>query len=63
MKVSGLNLNPLVQIDSTIVFSHPAIKSQIHQFEFSCANFIDQIARARTFGMLKDVDMLKRKVL
>ena len=50
-------------IDSTIIFSHPVIKSQLHQFEFSCENFIDQIARARTFGMLKDVDMLKEELV
>lgn len=50
-------------IDSTIVFAHPAIKTQRHTFEFSCENFINDISRARTFGMLRDVDMLKRKGL
>ncbi len=50
-------------IDSTIVFAHPVIKSQNQIFEFSCENFISEISRARTFGMLKDVDMLKRKGL
>ncbi|MEX1099463.1 MAG: UDP-3-O-acyl-N-acetylglucosamine deacetylase, partial [Bacteriovoracaceae bacterium] len=50
-------------IDSTIVFAHPAIKAQKQIFEFSCENFISEISRARTFGMLKDVDMLKRKGL
>ncbi|MCT4642303.1 MAG: UDP-3-O-acyl-N-acetylglucosamine deacetylase [Bacteriovoracaceae bacterium] len=47
-------------IDSTIVFAHPVIKTQRKVFEFSSENFIEQISRARTFGMLKDVDMLKR---
>jgi len=47
-------------IDSTIVFAHPIIKTQRQVFEFSCENFINEISRARTFGMLKDVDMLKR---
>jgi UDP-3-O-[3-hydroxymyristoyl] N-acetylglucosamine deacetylase len=47
-------------IDSTIVFAHPIIKTQRKTFEFSPDNFIEDIARARTFGMLKDVDMLKR---
>jgi UDP-3-O-[3-hydroxymyristoyl] N-acetylglucosamine deacetylase len=42
-------------IDSTIVFAHPTINTQNEVFEFSCENYIDQISRARTFGMLKDV--------
>ena len=50
-------------IDSTIVFTHPQIKNQHKIFEFSCENFIEEIGRARTFGMLRDVDMLKRKGL
>lgn len=50
-------------IDSTIVFAHPAIKTQRFGFEFSCENFINDIARARTFGFARDVDMLKRKGL
>lgn len=50
-------------IDSTIVFTHPIIKTQKKSFEFSCENYINEISRARTFGMLRDVDMLKRKGL
>lgn len=50
-------------IDSTIVFAHPQIQSQRKIFEFSCENFIEEISRARTFGLLRDVDMLKRKGL
>lgn len=50
-------------IDSTIVFAHPVIKTQHEIFEFSCENFIEQIARARTFGFARDVDVLKRKGL
>ncbi len=50
-------------IDSTIVFAHPVIKTQRKVFEFTCENYINEISRARTFGMLKDVDMLKRKGL
>ncbi len=47
-------------IDSTIVFAHPAINTQREVFEFSCENYISEIARARTFGMLKDLDMYRR---
>lgn len=50
-------------IDSTIVFSHPIIRTQKKTFEFTCENFIREISRARTFGLLRDVDMLKRKGL
>ncbi|MAF78294.1 MAG: UDP-3-O-[3-hydroxymyristoyl] N-acetylglucosamine deacetylase [Halobacteriovoraceae bacterium] len=50
-------------IDSTIVFQHPIIKTQRKVFEFTCENYISEISRARTFGMLRDVDMLKRKGL
>jgi UDP-3-O-[3-hydroxymyristoyl] N-acetylglucosamine deacetylase len=54
--------NSLV-IDSTIVFAHPVIKTQREVFDFTCENFITEIARARTFGFVRDVDMLKRKGL
>lgn len=54
--------NSLV-IDSTIVFAHPVIKTQREVFDFTCENFINEIARARTFGFVRDVDMLKRKGL
>lgn len=50
-------------IDSTIVFAHPVIKTQNKVFEFSCENYINDIGRARTFGLLRDVDALKRKGL
>lgn len=50
-------------IESTIAFAHPVIKIQKKHFDFSCENYINEISRARTFGMLKDVDMLKRKGL
>lgn len=50
-------------IDSTIVFAHPVIKTEHKTFEFSCENYINEVSRARTFGFLKDVDMLKRKGL
>jgi UDP-3-O-[3-hydroxymyristoyl] N-acetylglucosamine deacetylase len=39
------------------------IKTQRFGFDFSCENFISDIARARTFGFARDVDYLKRKGL
>ncbi len=50
-------------IDSTIVFPHPKIKTQRLSFEFTCDSFVNRIARARTFGLLRDVDVLKRRGL
>ena len=47
-------------IDSTIIFAHPAINTQQEVFEFSCENYIKEISRARTFGMLKDLDHYRR---
>lgn len=47
-------------IDSTIIFAHPAINRQQEVFEFSCENYIKEIARARTFGMLSDLDKYRR---
>lgn len=47
-------------IDSTIVFAHPAINTQKETFEYSCENYIEEISRARTFGMLKDLDKYRR---
>jgi len=52
-----------LKIESTIVFAHPKIKNQVRLFEFSCENFINELSRARTFCLLKDVDMLKRRGL
>lgn len=59
-KWAQIEPNDRLVIDSTIVFAHPIIKTQREIFEFSCENFIDNISRARTFGMLRDVDKLKR---
>ena len=50
-------------IDSTITFTHSIIKKQRKIFTFSCENFIQEIGRARTFGLLKEVDKLKKRGL
>ncbi|RUM65728.1 MAG: UDP-3-O-[3-hydroxymyristoyl] N-acetylglucosamine deacetylase [Sulfurospirillum sp.] len=42
-----------------INFTHPAIGFQEYQLEFSKQKYIDAISRARTFGFLKDVQMLR----
>lgn len=45
-----------------IDFNHPAIKAtpQCATFAFGMANFEKEIASARTFGFLKDLEMLKQ---
>lgn len=48
-----------LQLDITIDFDHPAIGKQTH----SCTNpenFLVEIANARTFGFIKDLEMLKK---
>ncbi|ABK82695.1 UDP-3-O-acyl-N-acetylglucosamine deacetylase [Campylobacter fetus] len=42
----------------TIKFENPIIGKQSYTFEFSKENFLNEIARARTFGFLKDVQKL-----
>lgn len=42
-----------------IRFNHPAIGFQEYAFAFSKHAYLDLISRARTFGFLKDVQMLR----
>jgi len=42
-----------------IDFNHPVISAQSYTWDFSDQSFHRDIARARTFGLLKDVEMLK----
>ena len=42
-------------LDFTIDFSHPVIGKERLRFEFSTKEYIKQIARARTFGFLHEV--------
>jgi UDP-3-O-[3-hydroxymyristoyl] N-acetylglucosamine deacetylase len=42
-----------------IDFAHPAIGRQEYTYEFSKKNFLNDIARARTFGFLKEAQILR----
>jgi UDP-3-O-[3-hydroxymyristoyl] N-acetylglucosamine deacetylase len=42
-----------------IDFAHPVIGRQEYIYEFGKQNFLEHIARARTFGFLKDVQLLR----
>jgi len=46
-------------VQCQIDFNHPVISAQSYTWEFSDQAFHREIARARTFGLLKDVEMLK----
>ncbi len=50
-------------VDFTIDFDHPAIKAQRFQGKIDRKTFQQSIARARTFGFLKEVDMLHKNGL
>ena len=47
----------------SINFTHPAIGFQKFHLDFSKENYLDQISRARTFGFLKDFQMLRNRNL
>lgn len=46
-----------------IKFNHPVIGEQSESFDFSTHNFIEEIARARTFGFAKDIQYLQSQNL
>ena len=48
-----------LRITYGIDFDHPLVSEQCHVHRFSGPEFIKEISRARTFGFLKDVEMLQ----
>lgn len=48
------------KVDCTIDFKHPLISDQRFELDFSDRAFSREISRARTFGFLRDVEMLKK---
>ncbi len=51
------------KVKYTIMYDHPLIKTQEFVYEGEEEDFIREIAGARTFGFLKEVDILKQKGL
>ena len=51
------------QFDFRIKFDHPVIGDQKEHFEFSTKAFVEEIARARTFGFAKDIQYLQSQNL
>jgi UDP-3-O-[3-hydroxymyristoyl] N-acetylglucosamine deacetylase len=51
------------QFDFRIKFDHPVIGEQQECFDFGTENFVEEIARARTFGFAKDIQYLQSQNL
>lgn len=53
------------QVNFKIEFNHPIFTAehQFYQFDLTTADYVQQIAPARTFGFKKDLDMLQSKNL
>lgn len=51
------------RISYAIHFDHPMLRSQKKTLDITEASFIDEIAPARTFGFLKEVEMLRQRGL
>ncbi|MBI4852984.1 MAG: UDP-3-O-acyl-N-acetylglucosamine deacetylase [Acidobacteria bacterium] len=49
-----------LSINSTIDFSHPLIGRQEFNYQFSFSSYIKEIALARTFGFVKELDALRK---
>jgi UDP-3-O-[3-hydroxymyristoyl] N-acetylglucosamine deacetylase len=58
-KFAVLKPNEKISFDFEINFDHPVIGNQKYHFNFSTKNYIEEIARARTFGFLKEVQYLR----
>jgi len=60
-----VRLSPSQQahFDFKINFDHPVIGEQSEKFDFSTHEFIEEIARARTFGFAKDIQYLQSQNL
>jgi UDP-3-O-[3-hydroxymyristoyl] N-acetylglucosamine deacetylase len=52
-----------LKISYTIDFRHPLLRNQKYTMRFSSKDFVDDISRARTFGFMKDIQMLRENGL
>ncbi len=52
-------------LDFTIDFNHPVINSSNQRYclDFSADSFVNQISRARTFGFMRDIELLQARGL
>jgi len=49
-----------LRVSYTISFDHPLLRHQQRSFEIEEASFVEEIAPARTFGFLKDVEQMRQ---
>jgi len=63
LKYVRLSPSESAGFDFRIKFDHPVIGEQAHRFQFSTHYFIEEIARARTFGFAKDIQYLQSQNL
>jgi len=62
-KIAELRPSGQFRISYTIAFDHPAVASQSFDYIHSNAAFELDLSRARTFGFLREVEMLQRSGL
>lgn len=62
-KYVKLSPSPDLKYDFTIKFPHPVINKQEYVLEFTKESYKNEIARARTFGFLHEVQYLRSKGL
>ncbi len=62
-KYAKISPNANSEFIFSIDFNHPSIGFQKFHLDFSKENYVEQIARARTFGFLKDFQMLRNRNL
>jgi len=62
-KYVKLSPSPDLQYDFTIKFPHPVIQQQDYVLKFTKESYKNEIARARTFGFLHEVQYLRSKGL
>ncbi|ADV47145.1 UDP-3-O-acyl-N-acetylglucosamine deacetylase [Nitratifractor salsuginis] len=62
-KFARLEPSDRIEFDFTIDFPHPAIGRQRLYFDFTLANYMEEIARARTFGFARDIQYLQSQNL
>ncbi len=62
-KFVRLLLHESAEFNFRIKFDHPVIGDQSEHFAFSTSAFIEEIARARTFGFAKDIQYLQSQNL
>jgi UDP-3-O-[3-hydroxymyristoyl] N-acetylglucosamine deacetylase len=62
-KVARISPSSELRITCSLDFDHPLISPQPYRFTFSERAFQRELARARTFGFLQDVEMLRSRGL